>query len=302
MADEKNPGGLTAQEEAYFASQGEETPEVETVEIVDEIDEDAPSESEEQKADPAPKKRDVVPHGALHEEREKRKASEAREREAAVKLARLEERTNMILAQFQQPQRQPEQEAPLPDPEADIFEYVKRTGQSVQQVKAELEQRRQYEAQQARVMQLRAYSANSIAELATKVEDAREAISYLENSFIAERRRFGAPEHVIRDEIAQYEAQVADWAMQNGKTPAEVFYELAKDRGYSTKPKGKPEALEKIESVERGQAASRSMTGTGGQPSGSGSITAEDLLKMDENEFHKFAAKNPRKMRELMGG
>src|SRR5690606_37012108 len=66
----------------------------------------------------------TVPHGAFHEERERRKAAENELTQIRERTARLEERWKMMLQRAQlQPQHQ--KEAEPPDPETDIFGYAR---------------------------------------------------------------------------------------------------------------------------------------------------------------------------------
>jgi hypothetical protein len=84
------------------------------------------------------------------------------------------------------------------------------------------------------------------------------------------------------------------------KSPAEIIYNLARLRGYAAaaRPSG---AADRLDTIQRGQAANKSLSYTGGS-SGEAEITAEALLKMPMDEFEKFAEKNPARVKRLMGG
>jgi len=84
-------------------------------------------------------------------------------------------------------------------------------------------------------------------------------------------------------------------AMQRGKNPGEVVYELAKTRGYTKiealdgaeDPIAKKTLEESMDRIEKGTKASTSLTGgSGGKPEGS--LTLADIDKMDEKEFDKL--------------
>jgi hypothetical protein len=61
---------------------------------------------------------------------------------------------------------------------------------------------------------------------------------------------------LIADELA-----IAQMAFQRGKSPAEMLYNLANQRGYKKEQAAdaKRAAAEKLEAIERGQAANKSL-------------------------------------------
>ena len=93
------------------------------------------------------------------------------------------------------------------------------------------------------------------------------------------------------------------------KSPAELAYNLAKARGYdkaaverATAAARQQDPNKRLDVVEAGQKQSGSMAnvgGTGGRTAGE--VTLADLVKMSEDDFMKFRAKNPAKYRQLKG-
>jgi uncharacterized protein (DUF2342 family) len=97
-------------------------------------------------------------------------------------------------------------------------------------------------------------------------------------------------------------------AFQRGKSPAQMLYDLANQRGYkkasaaAPKPGAEEEAAaEKLARIERGQAEHKSLSNTGGS-SGDQDMTAEALIAMPADEFEAWCNKNPAKAKRLFGG
>lgn len=104
-------------------------------------------------------------------------------------------------------------------------------------------------------------------------------------------------------------------ALQNRMSPAELIYGMAQDWGYQKAAPvvvppvvpaqagaaaGAPSVTAEIERIQKGQAASKSLSGAGG--ASAGAMTVEQLANMSEDEFAVYARKNPAVVKELMGG
>ncbi|MCA6114251.1 hypothetical protein J6524_04815 [Bradyrhizobium sp. WSM 1738] len=138
--------------------------------------------------------------------------------------------------------------------------------------------------------------------------DFKVAYDFLLNSRAAELRAIGyeTPETLHQALIAD-EFAIAQMAFERGKSPAELIYSLANQRGYkkaaAANPSGDAEkaAAEKLATIERGQAAHKSLSNTGGS-SGDQEMTAEALIAMPAEEFEAWCEKNPAKARRIFGG
>ena len=93
---------------------------------------------------------------------------------------------------------------------------------------------------------------------------------------------------------------IAQMALGNRKSAAEIIYNLAQQRGYK-KPAAGGKGADKIDAINRGQQANKSLANAGGS-SGDGEMTGEMLLKMPMDEFEAWCNKNPAKAKRLMGG
>jgi hypothetical protein len=103
-------------------------------------------------------------------------------------------------------------------------------------------------------------------------------------------------EALTRDEMA-----IAQTALGNNKSAAEIIYNLAQQRGYRRADGGKGNAAGRLDTIARGQNANKTLSNTGGN-SGDGDITGEMLLKMPMDEFEAWCTKHPAKAKRLMGG
>jgi hypothetical protein len=241
----------------------------------------------------------------LHKEREKRKSVESERDTYKDKIARAEERLailNEVLSQ-NQPKAQTQQEAPAgpPNPEEDIFGFVKHLAAKEEQRSQELEQmKRQQAVQQVR----NAYREDALA-FAKEVPDFPDAYRHLAQSMAAELKVMGYPDNEIQQRLIAEEERVVMEAMQRRIRPAQVVYERARARGF-TQPQ--PQAAQpqqnggqKLQTIERAKQTQRTLSGAGGS-SGEG-LTVDALAAMSDDEFAAVAAKlGKSKMKGYLGG
>jgi len=324
---------LSPAEQAYFSSKGAETagiaseaPEPSAAPITH--DEAAPAQSQsdtdldvgEVYLDENGKARSVVtgkfvPHGAFHKERERRKATEAELMTARERMARADERLavlNDILTASESPAqtqaKKAEAETP-PDPETDIFGYVKWQAQKIQ----ELEESRKQETvqrEQARLAnEVQTYYRNDAMNFVKATPDFPEAYQYVAQSFATELRARGLNDEQIQQQLMSEEAQIAYQCRIRGTSPSQVIYEMAKARGWQSKggngnaPQAAPSdsAQKKIANIQQAQRASVSLSGAGS--SGGEGLTIEHLANMSDDEFAAVSSKlGKHKMRQLLGG
>jgi hypothetical protein len=110
--------------------------------------------------------------------------------------------------------------------------------------------------------------------------------------------------------------QIARMAWERGQSVGEVIYGLAQARGYNPgmpqrepipqqgqqqqdqQQQRGPRATDVVESITRGQAASRSLSGGGGSASAE-SLNASALLDMDDAEFNRWLGEGPEATRRF---
>lgn len=291
MAD--NPQ-MTQAEQAYFDSRGEKAP------IPGVADpppaapapeqEPAPVDQQDVPADQAQPENRMVPHAALHEERQRRKEAEARMRELEERTiesfrraSELEARLNAMTA--------PEQPR-APSVEDDPVAVVKDLDNWRR------DQQRRDQAREQHNALLQAFAADG-EQFASKAPDYVQALEFWAKSVIEEAQLAGYPPDQARAYAAQTQAQIVARAMMERASAAERLYTLAKRRGYAAPaeqtPRVDPERA--LQAVARGQESSRSLASSGGttQPR----LSIETALKMSREEFGKLSEDQ---FRRLAGG
>lgn len=324
---------LTAEETAALgAMEADKTP-VETPETKPAAAAPAPKAAEQ----PQPKtgegddgKSKTVPHAAFHEERENRKKLEAElkaEREARLKdqaeRAKLEERTAAILERLVP--KPPEEKVPdfAEDPAGWIAYKMKKDGQTLEQVQAELAGIKKEKAdtdaankklteQQTFVKSITDFAIAQEKDFISKTPDYLAASEFLLKSRMDELADMGWSEEQSKQIINQERFAIAQKAMQDGKNPAEMVYNVSKRRGFvAPKPADKGGAgkqpapvveddATKLARVKVGQEISQSLTDVSGDGANA-PMTSQRLAQLSDAEFARFLAKFPGQARELMG-
>jgi len=271
--------------------------------------------------DPEANKGRFVRHGAFHKERERRKAVERQFQDLQERFARGDERLRLLSEAMQRPApaaAQPAQVAEpekVPDPNEDIFGYVKHLEAQLAKVASGHEQMTQAQKQQAEEAQAeREHQAvvssyqQDVARFAQAEPAFAEGYQFLIQGRIAELKHFGATDAEAVQAVQADELALIQAARAKGVSPAEHVYAMAKLRGFAPKP-ASPAAPaapaetpgERAARTAAGQAGpGLSLSGAGGSPAGE--VTMEMLASMSEADFEAYAAKNPSRVRALMGG
>lgn len=270
-------------------------------------------------AEPEPKKEQFVPLAALHEERGKRKELAAKLEEttlrSAAEMAKLTERTNIILQAIQQATAEPQgskdplfiqqfmaanpgvskeqaEEAFLKEEPNNYLKY--RQDQLAEQHKV-LEQRTAKQDEAAKSQEqfsnfMMAYQAKT-TEFASQTPDFREAYTFLLTNRDAELQQMGFTDPVQRQQIMRNEEiGIVDQAFKNGVNPAKRIYDIAKFRGYkmvAAQP-GTDKQPATLDPEKKNAAATKSLGSVPGSPAGT--VNAETLLNMSEADFAKVTS------------
>lgn len=270
-----------------------------------------------------------VPLSALQEERAKRKADRLVIDELRGKVSNFEGRFAILDKLAPAGSVQEEQPAALPTVEEDIFAVVRHQGETIAQMnkRAEDEKTAKEASDKAATEQttfVNNYKADASA-FEGKNPDYKQAYNFLletraselvaigfddPRSMIAAGADPNSPEvqgaaKALHDALIADEKGIADLAFGKKKSPAEIIYNLAKQRGYK-KADGKTPAepskgSEKLDAIERGQQEHKSLNGGGGGDAGD-AMSAERLLAMPLDEYEAWVEKNPAKARRIMGG
>ncbi len=255
----------------------------------------------------------MVSLAALHEERATRKARDADLRKAQTELAELKGKFSIIERLNLPPGENDPAAAVKPTPEEDIFGAVKATDETVAQLQKRLDDAdAATKAATEQTTFVNNYKADAAKFEATK-PDFKKAYDFILNSRAEELKAIGydTPE-ALHNALNADEFAIAEMAFSKGKSPAEMLYALAVQRGYKTaaapvdpaagdaKP-GEGSAAERLDTIAAGQAANKSLSNLGGEAPG-GEMTAAQLIAMPMAEFEAWTEKNPAKAKRLMGG
>ncbi len=241
----------------------------------------------------------IVPLAALHEERTRRKTTEANARKLETELAELRGKFS-IIEKLQAGPQEVQQEV---TPETDIFGFAKKTGDTVAELQKRLDaQDAQTKEQAARGQVVSSYQLDA-AKFSQKNPDFGDAYNHLLSSRAQELIAMGYEDQQdVHNALLADEMAIAEMAIARGKSPAQLIYDLAQQRGYKkADPNAKTEAANKLDTIERGQNANKSLSNTGGG-SGDGDMTAAALLKMPNDEFEAWCTKHPAKAKAIFGG
>jgi hypothetical protein len=272
-----------ASEEPETAEETEETGDEETEEEVA-----ASEEDDDEQGKKRDKKQKVVPHAALHAEREQRKAIAKQLEEERIARARLEERWKLILEQRKQQQEQEQEQ--LPDPELEPYDYMKHLGEEVQQLRQMTEQERQAQAQMAQLQQVIQHGEQMAAQYRAQVgpETYDKAFQHVYEVRGKELMSMGFNAEQV-PQILQQEAQEAVFqAVQRGMNPGEMLMKIAQARGFNPEQSGEEgsEVAEKAKKIADGQRKTKGLGGAGKRIPNN--PTPADLAKMSDEEFMEW--------------
>lgn len=241
----------------------------------------------------APESEKTVALAALHEERRWRRETDRQNRELQQQVAEMRGKF-AVIDRLTAPQPAPE-----PTLETDIFGVVKNTTATVDDIKRRLDAAdRQQRETAMRDDLVRAYQIDA-AQFEAATPDFKAAYEHLLASRAQELIALGydTPQAVHQALLAD-EFSVAQMALASRRSPAEVIYGLARQRGYV---KGAGRGRDRLDTISRGQQANKSFAGTGGGGSDA-EMSAEALLKMPMDEFEAWCTKNPQRAKRIMGG
>ena len=308
---------MSAEDNALMASMRDEapTPEFETA------PEAAAPEPEHEEAPEAADPTRTVPHQALHAEREKRKAAEAKvaaaEQKAAVEAAKFAERFQMLAAAVQATQPAPQAPAPaeIPDVNTDPIGHFKalyeQTQKAVKEQSAILTGFQEQQKQAREVSELRAWGTQQEQAFMAQEPSYVAAMDHLKQSRHAELEAVGITDPAQREAlIMQDVTQIAQAARQQGVNYAERLYNVALKRGFQKATEtpaipaldAAPPALDAIQRAQRGRDSATTISAAG--TAAPVALSPERIASMSDAQFSAYISKikgDPAALRNLMG-
>lgn len=261
-----------------------EVPEVVAPEPQIETKEPEPVAQEPQKEEPKPEK--VVPLAALHEsrmkEREWRDKAAQIEKDATERFQKLEQRLERLV----------NPPSPVPKFEDDPAGNLQHEIQSQKAELAALRETSEKSIKEQEVQRFEQQIATSTqaaeAAFAKEHPDYLAAVQHLQNIADKNLQMMGVEDPTVRQaQIRQDALAMSLKALQMGKSPAEVAYQLATNYGYkvaSSEPKIASDAAKKIETIAAGQKTASMPAGGTKQTT----LTLAALESMDDDDFNKL--------------
>lgn len=251
------------------------------------INDDPPDDGGEQ----PPQRNQKVPLAALHEERAKRQQYEADLQMERDRSNKLQERFNQFLLDQQKPQAPaaaPEAPPSFEDDPVAAFNYVQKQLQDQQRIIQEYQQGTTQQVQQQQAHQQLTQQAVALeAEYVKTAPDYHQAFDHFVATKVREYSAF-TDEATAQRQVASDCARIAQLAISQGKNPAALIHQAAKNLGYVP---GKPQQQQRKEAP----TSLSTVQGSARAPDEQGKITAQDIGNMNDAEFEKFFNEMARK-------
>lgn len=239
---------------------------------------------------PEQEKEKFVPHGAFHEEREKRKDLQRQlarvQQEQAQRDQILNDRLQQIYHAANPPQqlRDPNSD---PDPLSAMQHNQQLTAQQLANLQNRIAQDDWNAQQAAQTQALVNWAQGQAAEFARETDDFSEAYGFMLERRHGELAAMGLPPQEVKRVLENDEMWIFQTAYQTGRNPGEIVYNMAKANGFQKKI-DKPSAETKIETLQKGTQAAKTL-GNGG--TSAGMPTPEQIAAMSDDEFAEFKEK-----------
>ena len=271
--------------------------------------------TKERHEQPDASKQRMVPHGALHAEREEHKKTKQALAELQEKAARFDERLK-LLAGLKEPGSREER---VPDPEQDLPGYVQHLEARVTKAEETARQTAEtttkaFDEQKAQSDLHTAYVADA-RRFASGQADFGEAYRFLVDSRVREYQAMGVTDDAeIARRVQQDEMALASEALDVGESPSRRLYDVSIARGYAPpasegdgdseqrEPAAKTEGEERLRQLGQAQEANKSLSSVAG--AAGGTLTTEALAEMSEEEFQevyeRLKREDPKQLQALM--
>lgn len=252
-------------------------------------------------------------------EREQHRRTERELQETREQLARLAERTDIMLRDRQAPAPAQPQGYQPPDPTVDPVGATQWVMQNqIAQQRAQQEQYQAWQRQQAvQAEQQRAWQKSEQAVARVNQEfmqasrekpEINEALQYVRGSIANELQLYGYTGQALEQERLRIEREHILQADRLNVPIDEYVSNLASTRGWQrTAMNGNGRAqqqatgADQVKRAAQARDAGQSLSRAGGTPA-AGAMTAERLMKMTPEEFDEYRTKNPTRYRQIMGG
>lgn len=228
--------------------------------------------------------------GAVREERQLRRASDAQLQEARAQADRMELAFQRVQEQMRAPPQQPQYEEPIDPLQVLIQERNDRVARDQHQQQQTAQQREQQARQDRQYEQLQTATREFENDFREEQPDYDEALGFLSNAWDAQFELMGYPPEQRQQLIRRLFLGAVSTAMQSKRDPARSAYEAAKRVGYAAPAAAGAAATDKLNQVKAGQQAAKTLSGGGSAVQGSG-ISLKAIANLEGAAFDSAMAK-----------
>ncbi|AQS40800.1 MAG: Hypothetical protein BHV28_00740 [Candidatus Tokpelaia hoelldobleri] len=293
---------MTQAEQAYFTTRGESgQPEEDNYEAAGMVPEqemvqvDMPDKLQGSR---------MVPHGALHAEREEHKKTRAALQQLRAEAAQMQENFQALMAANAE-QAMVAADGMPPDPEQDFVGFIRWQVDELNRLKMQMEEDRQRQEWQERAVEMenRLWQewGQSVAVTRNEQADIDGAIQFLAEARDRQLGVLGQVDRRFQDKAVregQMQAELREIvvaSLQQGQNPARTIYEIARAYGYDG---GEGQRIAQLQSA---QAAARTLTAMQGREAGD-PMLLETVANLSETDFAKWYENNKGSFRKMFGG
>lgn len=182
----------------------------------------------------------------------------------------------------------PKIEAPDPDtdPLGAMMHQLNSVNKTVQDLQSKLLEQRQQQEQQQQLTEFQTSMRNLRDEYVKVTPDFQAAYDHLRNTRTEDMKAIGIPNDQIQQALLRDELIIAQNAIQQGKNPAAIMYEMSKRHGYSPSSVKQPvQPSAKLETIQRGQQSSKPLSAT---PPTHDDVSLETLKNASDADLNKL--------------
>lgn len=247
-------------------------------------------------------RKQLVPLGALQEERTKRQNYERELEESRAQQQRMQDRFNEMMMRLQGVQTEkpaePQEEA-IPDfhddPAGHVAALTRNFEKRMSEMQAFVQQSQGQSAQQTQVQQLAQQATAAEVEFRKTAPDYDQASDYFRERKLAEYEALGLDPAAAVAQLARDCTGLVQMAAQQKRNPAEAMYKLAKALGYTpqTAPKPQQQGQPPAQQQRPAAKAPTSLANVHGAPKApdednGGEMSLAKVANMSDKEFDKF--------------
>ncbi len=291
-----------AQLDKFFESKGEVLP---GAEVKKEVETTEEKSLENKELEDKKLKEEQNYKKMAHEERQKRQEKDEELKSIREQNQKMEATLQQIVQRFNA-----EQQPQIPSYDENPLDHLRIKQEQMEAFIKSQNQQLQNQHQETQLKQSQDHFVNvynkSLNDYKVTNPQANSAFTFLRDSKIKEYEAVGIPPQHIQELLSQDEMMVVQQSSRDGVNPFDRLYSLSIARGFNPNQSNQqapinPQIENKMEQIQRGAQASRSLNNVKSVSSGA-APTLDQLSKMDSDEFNEFISndKNWKSIAKLM--